>query len=212
MHAIYMLYIQPHVCKFQSKNTRQSCDDVCNTRNPTGVALENDPDLRHFGNQWHHLNKHEYTEIAMNYDVESHSHCSQPGPRCDFNSQIHKQEVIWACICFPLVCPIQHAIDISLLQWDPGPTHLPVREANDAPPKQNFLEQATKINKDISQDQTSLFSAYNKSAQTTIITFCDFFKFQKLQFGLGKAARTSKTRGLQRLGSRDQGQRDRGMI
>ena len=128
---------------------------------------------------------------------------------CDFNSQIHKQEVIWACICFPLVCPIQHAIDISLLQWDPGPTHLPVREANDAPPKQNFLEQATKINKDISQDQTSLFSAYNKSAQTTIITFCDFFKFQKLQFGLGKAARTSKTRGLQRL---DQGTKDKGTV
>ena len=146
----------------------------------------------------------------MNYDVESHSHCSQPGPRCDFNSQIHKQEVIWACICFPLVCPIQHAIDISLLQWDPGPTHLPIREANDAPPKQNyFLEQRTKINKDISQDQTSPFSAYNKSAQTINITFCDSSNFKNCSLGWGRL------RGRARPGDYndwDQGTKDKGTV
>lgn len=166
------------------------------------------PNLGHFGNQ------HEYTEIAMNYDVESHSphsHCSQPGPRCDFNSQIQKQEVIWACICFPLVCPIEHAIDISLLQWDQQ-TYQYVRPMMHRQNKNHFLEpKEPRSTKTYDRTKPHYFpQAINLRNNHHHILW--FFKFQKLEFGLGKAARTSKTRGLQRLGSRDQGQREHGMI
>ena len=156
----------------------------------------------------------------MKYDVESHSHCGRswpssgcpnqdqgkvrlqlPNPETGSDPGVH---------LFPTGLP--HSACYRHLSPAMGSTHLPVCEANDAPPKLFPWSQKELFKINSGPNLTTVFSAYNKSAQTITIIFCDSLNSKNYSLERGRLRGRVRPGDYNDWDQGDQGQRDHWMI